>query len=177
MNRLTVYTALLLLLTTSVCYSQTGFLFVKKGYKKKRTYTEGDRIHVRLQDGTTVTALITLLRNDTIWLNGKPIHRTFVKEVLLKRGPKRHLPDAKTMALIGVGSAMTSAGLILSKQAETTEEGVVAGAIIGFGPLLIKHFAGRVWRVIPRGKFRIGRKFHLQVLDFHRPREPRKKTF
>ena len=34
---------------SSFSFSQQGFLFVKKGIKKKRIYTEGDMIHMKLQ--------------------------------------------------------------------------------------------------------------------------------
>jgi hypothetical protein len=172
MNRLLFFITLLLLLVSSFSFSQTGYLFVKKGFKKKKIYTEGDAIHVKLQDGSVRYGTITLLRNDTIFLNGQPMHRIFVKEVLLKRKPKKHLPDAKTMLLIGAGSALTSIGLSLNNK-DNRDEALIAGPVIGFGPLLIKHFGRRLLRVIPRKKFRIGKKFLLQVLDFHIP----KRTF
>jgi len=131
---------------------------------------EGSSISLKLIDGTYVKGIITLLRNDTIFLNGKPIHKTAVKEVLLKKRPKTPFPDVKTLGLIGAGAALTSAGLAMSKQA-STKEALIAGPVIGFAPLLIKHFGGRAIRAIPRKKFRIGKKFYLQILDFHIPRQ------
>jgi hypothetical protein len=125
-------------------------------------------INLKLTDGSRAYGMITLLRNDTIFLNGRPVPTHWVKEVVLKRKPKKPFPDGKTIALIGAGAVMTSAGLGLSKQA-TVKEAVIAGPVIGFGPLLIKHFGLRVLRLIPRGKFRMGKKFRLQVLDFHLP--------
>lgn len=131
---------------------------------------EGSSISLKLVDGTYVRGIITLLRNDTIFLNGRPIHKTAVKEVLLKKRPKTPFPDTKTLLLIGAGAGLTSAGLALSKQA-TTRDALIAGPVIGFAPLLIKHFGGRTIRAIPRKKFRIGRKFYLQILDFHIPKQ------
>jgi hypothetical protein len=168
MGRLLIIFLLLFLHPGSSCFSQTGYLFVKKGFKKKKTYTEGDMINLKLKDGSRAYGMITLLRNDSIFVNGHPIPTHWVKEVLLKRKPKKSFPDGKTIAIIGAGAAMTSAGLGMSKQA-TWKEAIIAGPVIGFGPLLIKHFGLRVLRVIPRGKFRIGKKFRLQVLDFHLP--------
>jgi hypothetical protein len=170
MNRLPAFILLLSILLSSASFSQAGYLFVKKGIKKKRVYMEGSTISLKLVDGTHAYGVITLLRNDTIFLNGKPIHKTAVKEVLLKRKPKTPFPDAKTLALIGVGSALTSYGLTLNNKTNR-DEALLAGPVIGFAPLLIKHFGGRAIRAIPRKKFRIGKKFYLQILDFHIPRQ------
>ena len=68
-----------------------------------------------------------------------------VKEVLLKGKPKIPFPDGKTLSLIGAGVAHYTAGLTLSKQAEF-EEALVAGPVIGYGPLVIKHLGGRLMR-------------------------------
>lgn len=168
MNRLPAFFIILFLLSSVFSFSQQGFLFVKKGFKKKRVYTEGDAINVRLEDGSYRKGTITLLRNDTIFINGQPVYRPLITEVLLKRKPKQKLPDVKTMLLIGGGVALTTAGLTISKQAKF-EKALVAGLVIGYGPLLIKYVGGRLLRSFTRKKFRIGKKFRLQVLDFHIP--------
>lgn len=167
MNRLP-YFILFFLFSYSICFSQTGYLFVKKGFRKKQVYTEGDAINVKLKDGSYRQGIITLLRNDTVFINGQPVYRPYIKEVLLKVKPQKRLPDTKTMLLIGAGAAITSLGLILSDTQNKTEA-LIAGPVIGFGPLLIKHFGSRLFRSLTRKKFRIGKKFRLQVLDFHIP--------
>ena len=48
-------------------YSQTGYLFVKKGHKKKRTYTEGETIYLRLQNDSVYYGMITRLMDETIF--------------------------------------------------------------------------------------------------------------
>ena len=83
MTRLSTIITLLFLQLASVSFSQTGYLFVKKGIKKKQIYTEGDIIHVKLRNGDRYQGYITLLRNDTIFINGQPVPGTSVKEVLL----------------------------------------------------------------------------------------------
>ena len=175
MKRLHFFVVLLLLLFSSFSFSQTGYLFVKKGIKKKRIYTEGDQINVRLQDGSCHKGTITLLRNDTIFVDGQPVYRPYIKEVLLKRKPPKPFPDTKTLLAIGGGAALTSAGLAISKQAKVGEA-LLAGPVIGYGPLVVKHFGGRLFRSFIRKKFRIGKKFRLQVLDFHIP-QPSLKSF
>ncbi|MFI5130559.1 MAG: hypothetical protein ACHQFX_11235 [Chitinophagales bacterium] len=159
---------LVLLFVCSLSFSQQGFLFVKKGFHKKRTYTEGDVLHIKLADGSYRKGVITLLRNDTIFINGEPVWRPLVTKVLLERKPKMPWPDKQTLLLIGAGVALTTAGLTLSKQADI-EEALVAGLVIGYGPILIKHAGGGLIRSFKRKKFRIGKKFRLQVLDFHLP--------
>jgi hypothetical protein len=176
MNRLRSFFIILFLLSFFFSFSQQGFLFVKKGFRKKQVYTEGDAINLRLNDGSYRSGIITLLRNDTIFINGQPVYRPLIKEVLLKRNPKKPFPaDTKTILMIAGGAALTTAGLILSKQA-TEKEALIAGPVIGFAPLLLKHFGGRLIRAMVRKKFRIGKKFHLQVLDFHVPQK-RLKSF
>jgi hypothetical protein len=166
MRRLPAFLIILFLLSSAFSFSQQAFLFVKKGIKKKQVYTEGDNIAVKLEDGSFWIGTITLLRNDTIFINGQSVYRPLIREVLLKRKPKTPFPDAKTMLLIGGGAALTTAGLTLSKQAEF-KKALLAGLVIGYGPLLIKHFGSRLFRSFKRSKFRIGKKFRLQVLDFH----------
>jgi hypothetical protein len=60
---------LVLLFTCSHSFSQQGF-FCEERISQKRTYTEGDVLHVKLADGSYLKGVITLLRNDTIFING-----------------------------------------------------------------------------------------------------------
>lgn len=166
-------TLLLLLLSLFCCswlHGQTGYLFIKKNGKKKRTYTEGNRVQLRLQNGTDVKGLITLLRNDTIYINGKPVPRLQVSRVILNEKKKKPFPaDGKTLLLITGGVVLTGVGLSLN-DVETPEQAFITAAVIGYGPLLAKHFFGRLLYALSRKQFRIGKKFQLQVLDFHIPR-------
>jgi hypothetical protein len=166
MNQRRVFISLLCLFSFLSVFSQAGYLFIKKGFKKKRIYTEGDAIQVQLRDGNYNAGWITLLLNDTIYINGNPVPRMEISKVILPRKKKQQPPDAKTLLLIGAGSALFAAGLTLSKQADA-KEAAVTGLVIGYGPLLIKHVAGGVYRTMLRKKFRIGKKFRLQVIDFH----------
>ncbi|HET6993967.1 MAG TPA: hypothetical protein VFI06_03245 [Chitinophagaceae bacterium] len=167
MNRLRFFLVLFLLLSSLVSSSQQGFLFVKKGYKKKRTYTEGDMIQLRLEDGSYRKGTITLLRNDTIFIDGNPVYRPQVVKVILEKKPVK-LPDVKTLLLIGAGSALTAAGLAVAQKVPPGKA-IFTGLVIGYGPLLVKLFGNCVVWVVKRKKFRINKKFRLQVLDFHIP--------
>jgi hypothetical protein len=162
MNRLLLI--LLILFSATIVHGQTGFLFVKKGYKKKRTYAEGDRIMLQIKQGTVYSGVITLLINDTIYINGIPVPRPEVNKVILDRKNKSFHLEAKDFLLITAGVALTTAGLTLSEQADF-KEALAAGLTIGYSPLVLKYLGSKI--SFRRKKFRIGRKYRLQVLDFH----------
>ena len=147
--------------------AQTGYLFVKKGFRKKATYTQGDPIRLRLQSDSVREGIITRLANDTIFLNGRPIPCLAVKEVILSDKRQRfHIP-VETFLLITAGVALVTAGLSLSEQA-TFEEALAAGLVIGYGPLAVGYLKSKI--SLKRKKYRIGKKFRLQMIDFYLPR-------
>ena len=167
MNRLLLL--LFLLLASLTAYQQTNFLFLKQGGHKKRTYGEGDRIHFILQNGQEKKGLITLLRNDTIYINGNPIPRVQVASVVLDEAQKKPFPaDLKTMLAIGAGVGLVTLGLTLN-DANEPKEALIAALTIGYGPLLLKHFGGRILYALKRKKFKMGKKYHLQVFDMYVP--------
>ncbi|MFN4315391.1 MAG: hypothetical protein ACK4E0_13910 [Chitinophagaceae bacterium] len=162
---------LLMLLLAFTCHfsqAQGGYLFVKKGYKKKRTYTEGDRILLRLPGDTIIGGLITLLKDDTIYLLGKPIPMAKVEAVIVrtKKDQKFHIPVNQLLLITG-GVALTTAGLTLSNQAEFNEA-LTAGLVIGYGPLVVQYLISKL--KLGRREFNVRRKFRLQMIDFHLPR-------
>jgi hypothetical protein len=165
MSRLLLTTICLLLFLFSD--AQTGFLFVKKGIKKKATYTEGQSIVLRLQNDSLRYGLITGLVNDTIFLNGSPVPRTAVKEVLLsdKKDRAFRIP-LKDFLLITAGVGLVTAGLTLSNQADF-KEALTAGIAIGYVPLAFGYLKSKI--SLKRRKYRIGKKFRLQMIDFYVP--------
>ena len=167
MNRLLLL--LILLFSSLSFYGQTNYLYIKRGYHKVRKYTEGDRIHFLLKDGQNLKGMISLLRNDTIYLNDLPIPRGQVAAVILHERNKKPFPaDFKTMLLIGGGVGLTTLGLSLNN-ANEPKDALIAAAVMGYGPLLIKHFGGRLWYAIHRKKFKFKKKFRLQVYDLRVP--------
>jgi hypothetical protein len=165
MNRLLFIAAFIF--SCLMASSQPGYLFVKKGYKKKKTYLEGERILFQLKNGTTYNGLITLLRNDTIWINGKPVPRVDVRTVILSVKSKKNFHiGAKELLLITAGVALTTTGLTVSKQAEF-KEALTAGLVIGYSPLLLQYAGSKI--SFRRKKYKLGKRFHLQMLEFHIP--------
>jgi hypothetical protein len=167
MNRLLFF--IVFIISFSVAHSQHGYLFVKKGARKKRTYAEGERILVQLHNDTLYSGYITLLRNDTIFISGRPVPKLAVKSVIIhdRRKKKFHL-EAKDLLLITGGVALTTAGLTLSKQADL-KEAATAGLVIGYAPLLLRYAGSKI--SLKRRRFLIGKKFYLQMIDFHIPKK------
>ncbi len=164
MNRLLLTFACIL--TSILCHAQTGYLFVKKGVKKKATYTEGTSISLRLQNDSLRHGLITRLMNDTIFINGRPVPRQAVKEILLEDRERKFRIPFRDFMLITGGVALVTAGLSLSDQAEF-REALIAGLAIGYGPLAIGYVKSKI--SLKRKKYHIGKKFRLQMIDFYVP--------
>ena len=166
MNRLLI--SFLLLFSSTYLSAQSGYLFVKKGLKKKRTYTEYDNIDLKLKSGAYKYGMITRLMNDTIWLSGNPIPKDDVAEVVIRRKEKKNFHvGVKNMLLVTAGVALTTAGLSASKQA-TFKEALTAGLVLGYAPLVIGYASKKI--SLSRRSYKIGRKFRLQMLDFYVPR-------
>lgn len=164
MNRLLL--AFACIITSILCHAQSGYLFVKKGVKKKATYTEGTSISLRLQNDSLRHGLITRLINDTIFINGRPVPRQAVKEILLEDRERKFRIPFRDFMLITGGVALVTAGLSLSDQAEF-REALMAGLVIGYGPLAIGYVKSKI--SLKRKKYRIGKKFRLQMIDFYLP--------
>lgn len=165
MNRLLL---IIFLFASVYSYSQTGYLFVKNGARKKKTYTEGAIIYLRLQNDSLRYGLITRLMNDTIFLSGRPVPRAAVKEVIILREKKRFHVPVKDLLLITGGVGLVAGGLTLSDQA-SFKEALTAGLVMGYGPLAVGYLKSKI--SLKRKKYRIGKKFRLQVLDFYIPRQ------
>jgi len=157
-----------LLLFVAPSQAQHAFLFVKKGIKKKRTYMEGDQILLRLSGDTIVGGLITHLRDDTIFLLGKPIPVARVKSVIIRKKKDKtfYIPPNQLLLITG-GVALTTAGLTLSNQA-SFEKAITAGAVIGYAPLLVQYIASKIR--LSRKEYKMGKKYRLHLIDFHLPR-------
>lgn len=165
MHRLLISSLFILIVNN--CYGQTGYLFVKKGGKKKKEYTEYSYINLRLKDGTIRAGMITRLMNDTIYVSGRPIPRVNVSEVLLPAKKKPYQIEIKDVLLATAGAALITGGIALSNQADF-QEALIAGVVIGYSPIVIAYAKSKI--SFRRKKYRIGKKFRLQVLDFYLPK-------
>jgi hypothetical protein len=167
MNRLLCL--LFFLLTGTPSWQQLNHLFIKKGIHKKKTFNEGDKIQVQFKNGQQKKGVITLLKDSSVFIDGEAIAVTDITAVMVNNRQKNRFPvDGKTALLITAGSAMTATGLSLNK-ANKPATAIIASAAIGFGPLLIKFIGGRLLWILQRKKYRVGKKFRLQVFDMYPP--------
>jgi len=134
-----------------------------------KTYTEGENIYLRLQNDSVYYGIITRLMNDTIYISGRPIPCKKVKEVIIRQKDQNAFYiSAKDFLLITGGVALVAGGLTLSEQADFNEA-LIAGSVIDYGPLVIGYVKSKI--SLKRKKYRIGKKFRLQILDFYLPRK------
>lgn len=167
MNRLLL--CLFLLASAFTSLSQSNYLFVKKGIHKKKTYAQGDRIRLKLHNEQIKAGIITLLRNNFIYVNGEPLHKDSIAAIIVNGKIKKPFPaDVETLAWITGGVGLTTLGLTLNN-ANKPKEALIAASVIGYAPLLIKHFGGRLIGGLKRKQYRVGRKFQLQVFDMYLP--------
>jgi hypothetical protein len=164
MNRLLLLLTIFLL--PVLAGAQPGYLFVKKGAKKKKTYEEGDRVALRLTNDTVYYGLITLLYRDTIYLTGKPIPAKDVKAVVLPVRTNKFPLDGKTILLLTGGSALVSGGLMLNDM-ETPKNAIITGFAMGFGSILVRYGIQTVRHWFRKKEYRMGNKYRIQVLEFH----------
>ena len=156
------------LLLTQICLSQKSFLFLKKNGHKKRIWTEGDIIRLRLVNDDVLEGRILLLKNDSIYINDLVFRTGDVKQVLLKRKEKKPFPvDGLQMLYITGGVGLSTLGMKVAGWVKTTPKALLYSSIIGYGPILLSAVTRNL--NLKRRHFNIGKKFRLQILDFYMP--------
>ena len=167
MNRC-LFLLLFLFVSTFCSWSQPNKLFVKKGIHKKKVFSEGDRIYVLLEDGQEKRGIITNLQDSIVYINGKEINVNDIRIIFVEGIRKNKLPDLKTMLLAGAGVGLTTIGLSLNN-ANEPKTAFLSAAAIGYGPVLAKFILGRIVYLLRKKKYKIGRKYRLQVFDIRVP--------
>lgn len=156
------------LLRTDYADAQQSFLFLKKNARKKRIWTEGDIIRLRLKNNDLLEGRIILLRNDSIYINDLAFRTKDVKQVIINRREKKPFPVDGLQALyITGGVGLSTVGMKTAGWTKTYGRALWYSSIIGFGPILLQ--AGLQHLNLRRTHFNIGKKFRLQVLDFYLP--------
>lgn len=160
------------LFVSEYCEAQQSFLFLKKNGHKKRTWTEGDNIRLRLVNGDLLEGRILLLRNDSIYINDLVFRTRDVAQVIIKRKEKKPFPINGLQALyIAGGVGLSTVGMKTAGWTQTYGRALWYSSVIGFGPILLSAVVQHM--NLSRTHFDIGRKFRLQVLDFYVPPPPK----
>ncbi len=168
MKRFTPLLLISFLFTAVHPHAQQSFLFLKKNGHKKRIWTEGDIIRLQLVNDDLLEGRIQLLRNDSIFINDLVFRTGDVKRVIIKRKESRPFPISGTQALLITGGVgLSTLGMKTAGWTETYGKALLYSSIIGYGPILISYATQHMH--FRRKHFDIGKKFHLQVLDFYMP--------
>ncbi len=150
---------LLFLFITQITQAQRGFLYVKKsGYKKVKTFAEGDPIQFKTDQNQTISGMITLIKRDSLRVNGYWYRTGQIKSIILRGKQKT---PASPLLLTTAGVALSTAGMTLANWADF-KEALAYSSVIGYGNYIIRFLPK-----IKRRKYDIGRKFSLHTLDLH----------
>ena len=151
---------LLFLFITSAACAQKGVLFVKKkGFKKVASFSEGDPFRFRTNGGGQVEGYISLIKNDSIYVNGMGYHQSSIRKIIVRK--KEKIITGEQLLYVTAGVALSTTGMTLAKWA-SFGTALATSAVLGYGNILVRylfHFR--------RSQYRIGKKFTVQTLDLH----------
>lgn len=149
------------LLFAQTLFSQRGFIYIKKnGFKKVRTFSEGQAIGFKTQNNQVVFGILALVKKDSIYVNDSFFAVPDIKMILLRAKGERSFPT-ETFLWTMAGVILSTTGMTLAKWANF-ERAAAYSAGIGYGNMLIRYFPK-----FKRKKYKIGKKFSLQTLDLH----------
>lgn len=138
---------------------------LKKHGRKIKTYYEGERLKLQIDNAAIFEGTITLLKDDSVFINDKAFAVLSITKVFLARKPSKPFPIDKEQALyIAGGVALATFGMQAAGWAPTGRAFIYSSAI-GFGPVIIAAITQKIH--FKRKQYRIGRKFKLQELDFY----------
>ncbi|HVG16388.1 MAG TPA: hypothetical protein VM935_15560 [Chitinophagaceae bacterium] len=145
--------------------AQKGYLFIKKNGRKVATYIEGQVIRIKTERSGVIQGYISLLKNDTVFMNGQRFHRKEINQVIV-RDKKRFVidGDAQTLALLTVGVGLATFGMTLNER-ESFPTALKTAAVIGYSPLLISAIRKKI--SFKRRSYIMGKKFRIDILDLY----------
>jgi len=154
----------LLLVALLVCsnslFAQKGFLYVKKkGYKKVRTFEEGNPVKFRTKDDQIVFGTMALVKKDSILVNNKWFGANNIKTIYLR--DNHYQFDSHTFWLTTAAVALAAVGMTLAGWASFGKS-LGYSAAFGYGSFLLRNLPDA-----SRKKYNIGKKYSLQTFDLH----------
>ncbi|HEU4576031.1 MAG TPA: hypothetical protein VFS36_13595 [Chitinophagaceae bacterium] len=155
------------LFSLQLCSAQQSFLFVKKRGRKVKTYFEGDRLKIQSRTNDLLDGTITLLRNDSVYINSIGFSSAAIQKIFLKRKTRKPFPIDGRQALYITGAVALSTFGMTAAGWEPAGRSLLYSSTIGFGPILLTAAARKI--NLKRKYYRIGKKYRLQVLDFYLP--------
>lgn len=150
------------LILSQTPFAQRGFLYVKKhGFKKVKTFEEGETIQFQTQDHQSIYGTLALVNKDSVNINGNWFAVSIIQKIILKNKTNASPATIKIFLLTTAGVVLSTAGMTLSKWAGF-KKALAYSAGVGYGNYLIRFFPK-----FKRKKYIIGKKYSLQTLDLH----------
>ena len=152
---------LLLCLAPLFCMAQTDVLELQKNGSNLKTYSPGMYLVMETIYDQWFEGPITLIRNDSVFVNGFPFHYKEIKTIRFERTKLNYKADGLILMIAGGGVLVLGAvnGLYRGDPASqwyTPASYITAGALLGLG-FLILHSQFK--------KYRLGKKYKLQYLS------------
>lgn len=137
---------------------QHAYLFIKKHQKRIQSFPEGAYISLMTKDGRRA-GNITLLRNDSLFLDGRGLHVREVEKVFLPAPAVDRI--SLTRVALSTAFAFGVAYFAAKHGSQTFAETATIMGVVTYGPM-IRRLAKKH---LKRSQYRIGKKFELQVFD------------
>lgn len=152
---------IIFLFLAQFAFAQKGFLYVKKkGFKKVRTFEEGNAIRFETKDGSIVYGGLALVNKDSIYVNGNWFASKDIRKIILREKRKSQF-DFPIFLWTTAGVVLSTAGMTLAKWSSFNKS-LQYSAGIGYGNFLITHFPK-----LKRKQYKMGKKFSVQTFDLH----------
>lgn len=160
-----IFLFLLLSIAALPAAAQFNELVLRKNGIAKKRYAEGAVITIQTNLGLHYSGLIYLIQNDSIYFVDGGIHKKDIA-IVFKRPKKKHKiipigPEAFLWSNLGI--PLFTAGLVIS--GEPVLNSVLSGVGLVYIPVILYNAQQLIFKQNKR--YRIGRKYDLQVLDLY----------
>jgi hypothetical protein len=155
--------AAILFLMPLISFAQTDVLILQKNGRNIKTYETGQTIIFKTIYDQWLGGTITMMRNDSIFLNNMPFHVHEIAAIRNEGTKWNYVTDGTILIIAGVGVLVLNVvnGLYRNDKAGTwisTSGWITAGAFI-IGGLLLKRAR--------YSDYTVGKKYTLHYLNMH----------
>lgn len=159
---------LILCLVPLIIEAQTDILILKRRGRHVHTYTIGEELDMQTVYRQWITGTITLLRNDSVFVNGIPFHNKEIRAIRRDHHNFGNTTLPYGMMAVGTGIFVLNGVNGAYRQEKPREWYTTSNIITGASLLASGFLLSRTGRPI----YHIGHRFRLQYLDLTSPRSP-----
>jgi hypothetical protein len=145
--------------------AQFNQLILRKNGIAQKRYSEGSVITIQTKLGLKYSGTIYLIQNDSVYFIDGGMHTRDIAIVFKKHKKKHRLIPFGTEAFVysNLGIPLFTAGLTIS--GEPFKTSLLSGVALVYIPIIIYNAQQLIFN--GNKKYRIGKKYDLQVLDFY----------